>query len=115
MINRLLKFPNVYLTLTILLGVLPFLVYFFENRIGLISTSEVWYATGVNHGPWRGGIESLTIYYPVLILLLTTIFTFFSKYLKDKKWNLVVYALVLILIQIGFLVTQMYFLTWLID
>jgi len=113
--NQLLKFSGTYALLTIVLGVLPFIIYGIERKYGLLPTSEEWYAAGTNHGPWRWGLESFLIYYPILILLIATVLTFLFRGIKGKSWNLIAIGTLLVLVQIGILFAQMYFLTWTID
>jgi uncharacterized membrane protein YphA (DoxX/SURF4 family) len=79
---------NLFLILTVALGGLPFLVYFIERKLESLPTADSWYATGTNHGPWRGGIEGLTIYYPLLALLIVTLALSLSKSIKNKQWRL---------------------------
>lgn len=113
--NTYLKFPNVYFLLTIILGGLPFLIYFVERKFNILTTSEIWYSSGTNHGPWRWGVEGFTISYPIIILLIVTLITFFSKGIKNKRWILILAGLSLVIAQIIILFIQIYFLSWTID
>lgn len=113
--NKIIKSPYVFLILTFILGGLPFLISIIEMKLGLLSTAEVWYATGTNHGPWRWELEGFTVFYPLIILLIATLVNFISIGVKNKKWSLLVWGLLLAFIQIGLLFFQMYFLTWTID
>lgn len=113
--NKFYKFPYLYPTLTFLLGGLPFAIYIIERKLGILPSSETWYATGTNHGPWRGSIEEFTIYYPLVILAIATLIIFISRGSKEKKTNLIFAGILLAVVQIGVLIAQMYFLTWTID
>jgi len=113
--NQLLKFPNIYIILTAVLGGLPFLIYVLERKCGSLPSADAWYATGANHGPWRMEIEGFLIYYPVIVLLLATLIAFISRGTKEKKISLTIGGIALALVQISILVVQMYFLTWTID
>jgi hypothetical protein len=101
--------------LTVILGGLPFAIYFVEKKLGVITNSELWYATGASHGPWRGGVEVLTIYYPVVILLIVTFMMLIYRGGKTGKRSLIASGVLLALLQIAILFMQMYFLTWTID
>jgi len=113
--NNLLKLPTIYAFLTTIFGGLPFFLYFLERKVGSLPTSEVWYATGINHGPWRMRPEAFTIYYPVVILLIVTLIIFTTRGIKEKKPSLIGFGIILAIIQIGILFLQMYLLTWTID
>lgn len=113
--NKPFKFPSIYFLLTVILGGLPFLFYFLERKSGSLPTSEIWYASGVNHGPWRASPEAYSIYYPLVILLVATLIVFISRGVKEKKPSLFAIGAFLLLAQIILLFLQMYFLTWTID
>jgi hypothetical protein len=106
---------KLFLILTVVLGCLPFLVYFIERTLASLPTADAWYAMGTNHGPWRNGIEGLVIYYPLLALLVVTLAISISRSVKNKQWRLLGLGLLLAIIQIAFLGAQMYFLPWTID
>jgi len=97
------------------LGGLPFVLYVLERIVGSLPSEDVWYRAGINHGPWRGRVEGLLIYYPLLALLVVTLGIFISKSIKNKTWGLLGFGLLLSAIQIAVLAAQMYFLTWTID
>jgi hypothetical protein len=113
--TTLLKSINLLAVLTAVFGALPFAIYFIEQRLGSITTSEVWYATGANHGPWRGGFEVATIYDPVVLLLFMTVCTRIYKGIKTNNGGLVASGMLLVVVQLALLLAQMYFLTWTID
>lgn len=113
--KKIFQSPFLLATLTIFFGVLPFLVYFMERRLGYLPSSEIWYSGGINHGPWRSGLESVIIFYPLLMLVVATVGMFLFRGLKNKSFGLLFVGLALILIQISFLFLQMYYLTWTID
>jgi hypothetical protein len=113
--TSLLKFPKVFALMSVVLGGLPFLIYLVERNLGSLPTSESWYATGANHGPWRNGAEGLTIYYPLIVLLVVTVVAFASRGVKDKQRSLIAFGLFLVIIQLAILVAQMYLLTWTVD
>jgi hypothetical protein len=109
------RFPNALGLLTVSFGGLPFVLYFLERTVGSLPTSEVWYAAGTNHGPWRHSPEALTIYYPVLVLLIATLIMSLTRGTKDKKISIFGLGGLLLVGQIALLVAQMLLLTWLID
>lgn len=110
-----LKFSHLYIALTALLGGLPFALYVFERTTGALSSEEIWYRTGVNHGPWRGGVKGLTIYYPIFILMIVTLGVILLRGVRDKKSNLLAFCLVLVSVQVAIMFAQMYLLAWTID
>jgi hypothetical protein len=113
--ERLLKFPNVYVLLTVIAGGLPFAIYFCERTSGSLPTPSEWYATGVNHGPWRTAPEAFGLYYPIIILLVATLIAFSSRGKQEHKSALIVSGVLLGVIQIAILALQMYTLAWTID
>lgn len=100
--------------LTLVAGELAFLIYFVEKIAGLLPNESIWYENGINHGPWRSGIESLTVYYPLILLSLITIIASVIQAVK-KKWNLFWQSLIIFFIQILLFFIQVYFLAWTID
>jgi hypothetical protein len=112
--NDLAKF-SVLLILTGIFGALPFGIYFLERAIGSVPAPEAWYATGINHGPWRNSPESLTIYYPLVVLLIVTSIMLIAGGSKEKRLKTFGVGGALVIIQIVLLVAQMFFLTWLVD
>jgi hypothetical protein len=108
-------FPKVFALLTIVLGGLPLLIYLIERKSGLLPNSDSWYAAGTNHGPWRNGLEGLTIYYTMLILLIATLIAFVSRGIRERRRSLLVFGLLLVIIQLTALASQMHFLAWTID
>ncbi len=112
--KKLPRFPFLYFLLSILLGGLPFALYFFERISGLLTSEDSWYGTGANHGPWRWGIEGFTIYYPLLILMIVSLTKSLSG-VKERNWRLLAAGFALVAAQLVLLFGQMYFLTWTID
>ena len=110
--KKLLTFPGIYFPLAVIFGALPFLISTIEMKLGSLPTAEVWYATGTNHGPWRWELEGFTVFYPLIILLVTTCIAFISRAVKNKKWSLLIVGLLLASIQISLLFLQLYFLGW---
>jgi hypothetical protein len=113
--DRLSKSAGVFGILTTILGGLPFLIFLGEKAFRVISDPDTWYASGNNHGPWRAQVEALTLYYPVLVLSVGTLIVLIAKGMKERRPRIVAAGVVLVLLQIGILGAQMYFLTWLVD
>lgn len=101
--------------LTIVFGLLPFIIYFVERSMGWIPDVATWYAAGVNHGPWRSAPEGLTIIYPLVLLIATTLVMSAYKSWKSKELRPLLIGIALVIVQTLALFAQMYFLTWTID
>src|SRR6516162_6004307 len=102
--DKIYKFPYLYPLLTLMLGGLPFALYGIEQKLGILPTSEAWYATGSNHGPWRWELEGFTIYYPVIILGIFTLIAFMSRGSQEKKPSLIATGVFLVVLQVAVLV-----------
>jgi hypothetical protein len=100
--------------LTLLSGGLAFLIYWIERNFGVISDANNWSESGANHGPWRSGFESLTVYYPLVLLFFVTVIATVAETIK-KKWKIFWQSLLLFFTQIVLIFLQMYFLSWTID
>ena len=100
--------------LLFVLGGLPFLIYFIQRSVGYIPDMESWYDNGINHGPWRSSIESITLYYPLALLIISTLIIFILNVIK-KKWQDLLIVFLLLLLQCFLIFTQIYYLSWLID
>lgn len=55
--------------LTVLVGTLPFLIYFIQTKNGILPTADEWFSQGYNHGPWRWQGEMIFMYYPMLLMV----------------------------------------------
>jgi hypothetical protein len=115
MLNKFTKSPTVFSILTVLLGGFPFALYGVERKSGSLPSESVWYGTGVNHGPWRGRIESLALFYPTLVLIVLNGGLFLSRAVKTKNWRMLGFGLMLGLFQLACIAGQFYFLAWTID
>jgi hypothetical protein len=100
--------------LTLIAGGLPLLIYFSERVSGILLSENIWYESGVNHGPWRSGIESMLVYYPLILLLSFTIIFSIIQAIK-KNWTIFRNSMLICIIQVILIFLQMYYLTWTID
>ncbi len=100
---------------TVLLGVLPFVIYAVERALGKLPSATDWYKGGTNHGPWRWELEGFTILYPVMILAVITAIKSIAEGQERKKWQPVLIGGGLIVLQAVILYAQLVVLNWTVN
>ncbi|MFA6490493.1 MAG: hypothetical protein WCT43_01245 [Candidatus Magasanikbacteria bacterium] len=101
--------------LTLVAWLLPFIIYWFESYYIFLPPESVWYANGINHGPWRSQIENFIIYYPLLILVGVNIILTVNELRQYNKIKSALVGSLLFLMQVIMIFVQFYYLGWLID
>lgn len=96
-------------------GLFPFIPFLFARAMNHIPAQENW---DMPHGPWNGELIQLAIVLPALILLVLPIVTISlgirSTIMTRKMWG-IYFALLLIMVQIGFEFFQLTYVYWLVD
>lgn len=102
-------------TATVVFGALPYAVFALERWAGLLPGEAAWLEQGWNHGPWRWEAEGFTIFYPLAVLGLVTIFLAARQTLKRRRMPQVAHSTILLAVQFLLAMLQAETLFWLID
>jgi hypothetical protein len=95
---------------------LPFLLYFLEQRLGIILSYDEW-STGIygNQGPWKYRLEGLLIVSPYLCLIPVTLSTSLLLSISERRPLLMLQGLAITASFMAMAVVQFYYLSWIID
>ncbi len=93
--------------LTVAVGAVPFLLFYWQRYTGVLPSQAEWLAEGYNHGPWRWQWEGFTVAYPVLVLGVLTLALGAAVAIRRRDFGFFARALALAALQGGVIVGQL--------
>jgi hypothetical protein len=110
------RFLTVIAIISVLLFVMPFLIYLIERGTGALPSREEWYDSERSvHGPWRWEPEAFLLWCPFLPLALVTFVSGMILAYDRKSMRILLATIGLNLGQCSLLWIQLYLLSWTTD
>ncbi|NNE83527.1 MAG: hypothetical protein HKN28_06120 [Alphaproteobacteria bacterium] len=105
----------IFLGITLVVVLLPFVFFAVQRITGIVVGFEEWSTLGQEQGPWRGRLSGFTIFLPVMVWspIIVVIAIFFA--LRDVSWKPLLGVLGLLGLQAAAMIIQLETLAWLID
>jgi hypothetical protein len=108
------KFLICLLVASIVLFVVPFILYFHARYFGNLPTKEEWFI-GTNHGPWRWELKGYLIIWPFLLLAPLSLIGGIWAVSRERNFKTFGSVFILIALQAGFFWAHAHWLFWLVD
>lgn len=105
----------IFVGITLVVVVLPFVFFAAQRITGVLVGFEEWNTLGQEHGPWHGKLSGFTVFLPSMVWspIIVIIAIFFAA--TEVNWRPLLGVLGLLGLQAAVMIIQLETLVWLIE